>query len=58
MKDFGIIIVCSKDDFVFAKGCAASSKYFMSQVPLGILVDGDLDPDETRKRFRFENGIL
>lgn len=41
MADFGVIITCTKDDFIFAKGCCASVKYFMPDVPICILMDGD-----------------
>lgn len=43
MQDFGIIITCSKHDFLFAKGCLMSVKYFMPDTPVCLLVDGDFD---------------
>jgi len=42
-SSFGVIILCNKNDFIFAKGCCASVKYFMPDVPLCLLIDGDFD---------------
>jgi lipopolysaccharide biosynthesis glycosyltransferase len=41
MEDFGVIVIVSKNDLLFAKGCCASIKYFMPDVPICLLVDGD-----------------
>jgi hypothetical protein len=41
MPDFGVIVTCNKADFLFAKGCCASIRYFMGDVPICLLVDGD-----------------
>jgi hypothetical protein len=35
MKDFGIIVACYQKDYRFAKGCCASIRYFLGDVPKG-----------------------
>lgn len=42
-QDFGIIIACCDQDYSFAKGCCASIRYFLGDVPLCLIVDGKLD---------------
>lgn len=41
MDDFGVIVTCSTKDYLFAKGCCASIRYFMPRTPLCLLIDGD-----------------
>jgi hypothetical protein len=41
MDNFGVIVIVSKNDLLFAKGCCASIRYFMPGVPICLLVDGD-----------------
>jgi len=41
MENFGVIVIVSKNDLLFAKGCCASIHYFMPGVPICLLVDGD-----------------
>ncbi|MHA2277955.1 MAG: hypothetical protein ACXAC2_19415 [Candidatus Kariarchaeaceae archaeon] len=43
MSNFGVIVVCSEGDYIFAKGCCASVKHFMPEVPLSLLIDGEFD---------------
>jgi hypothetical protein len=43
MEGFGVIVVCTKKDYLFAKGCCASVRHFMGDVPLCLLVHGDFD---------------
>jgi hypothetical protein len=45
MQDFGVIVICSKNDLLFAKGCCASIRYFLGDTPICLLVDGDFDLD-------------
>lgn len=40
MEDFGIIIACCYQDYLFAKGCCASIRYFLGDVPIALIVDG------------------
>ncbi|MGE5657040.1 MAG: hypothetical protein ACM37W_10520 [Actinomycetota bacterium] len=40
MEDFGIIIACCDQDYLFAKGCCASIRYFLGDVPICLLIDG------------------
>ncbi|MGK7905500.1 MAG: hypothetical protein AB4352_29660 [Hormoscilla sp.] len=40
MEDFGIIIACCDRDYSLTKGCCASIRYFMGDVPICLLVDG------------------
>lgn len=42
MQKFGVIVTCSARDLMFAKGCCASIRYFMDDVPLCLLADGDM----------------
>lgn len=43
MATFGTIIVAAPGDWLFAKGAIASSKYFMPNVPVALIVDGEID---------------
>ena len=59
LNNFGIIVVTTKDDFIYAKGCCASVKYFMPDVPLCLLVDGEFDLNglpEVSDTYEDENG--
>jgi len=47
---FGVIITCSKNDYIFAKGCCASVRHFMGDVPICLLVDG-VDCSEIAKVY-------
>lgn len=38
--DFGIIIACCDQDYLFAKGCCASIRHFLGDVPICLIVDG------------------
>jgi hypothetical protein len=40
MEDFGIIIGCCDQDYLFAQGTCASIRHFMGDVPICLLVDG------------------
>lgn len=66
LNNFGIIVISAHEDYIFAKGCCASVKYFMPDVPLCLLVDGDFDLEgvpeayDTRviKREHIQNDFL
>jgi hypothetical protein len=49
-NNFGVIITCSKNDYIFAKGCCASVRHFMGDVPICLLVDG-VDCSEIAKVY-------
>src|SRR5687768_16946542 len=51
MKDFGVVVVCSKNDYLFTKGCCASIRYFMGDVPICLVVDGDFSVESVRKTY-------
>jgi hypothetical protein len=51
MADFGIIVTCTKVDFLFAKGCCASIRYFMGDVPICLLLDGDFSVESIVKTY-------
>lgn len=38
---FGVVVTCCVGDYMFAKGCCASIRHFMGDVPLCLLVDGE-----------------
>lgn len=42
-EDFGIIVACCDHDYIFAKGCCASIRYFLGDVPICLIVDGQFD---------------
>lgn len=49
--DFGIIITCSENDYLFAKGTCASIRTFMPDVKICLLIDGDFDLGNLPKIF-------
>lgn len=51
MEDFGIIIACYEKDYRFAKGCCASIRYFLGDVPICLLVDGAFSTTEVQKAY-------
>lgn len=51
MKDFGIIVACYQKDYRFAKGCCASIRYFLGDVPICLLVDGSFSVAEVEKAY-------
>jgi len=50
--DFGVVIVCSEKDFGFAKGCLASVKYFMPEVEVCLLIDGNPDTKKLEEYYQ------
>ncbi|PAX53387.1 hypothetical protein CK510_14295 [Brunnivagina elsteri CCALA 953] len=51
MEDFGIIIACSDQDYMLAKGCCASIRYFIGDVPICLIVDGDFSTQALEKTY-------
>jgi hypothetical protein len=51
MNDFGVIVTCCSGDYMFAKGCCASIRYFMGNVPLCLLIDGEFPLDGLPERY-------
>lgn len=45
MKDFGVIVTCHKADYLLTKGCCASIRYFMGDVPLCLIIDEEFPLD-------------
>jgi len=41
-EDFGVIVCCYYGDYRLAKGCCASIRHFLGEVPICLIVDGDL----------------
>jgi hypothetical protein len=52
--DFGVIITCARKDFLFAKGCCASVRQYLPQVPICLLVDGDFDLDQLPQLYQVQ----
>jgi len=42
MKDFGIVVACCQADYYIVKACCASIRYFLGNIPICLIVDGDL----------------
>ncbi|HLO47797.1 MAG TPA: hypothetical protein VK211_05190 [Kamptonema sp.] len=51
MEDFGIIIACCDQDYLFAKGCCASIRYFLGDVPICLLIDGTFSVAPLEKAY-------
>lgn len=51
MKDFGIIVACYQKDYRFAKGCCASIRYFLGDIPICLVVDGSFSVAEVEKAY-------
>ena len=51
MEDFGIIIACCDQDYLFAKGCCASIRYFLGDVPICLLIDGTFSVSALEKSY-------
>jgi hypothetical protein len=49
--DFGFIVTTAPSDWLFGKGCIASIRYFMPDVPITLLVDGAVDTSDAERRF-------
>jgi lipopolysaccharide biosynthesis glycosyltransferase len=51
MEDFGVIVACCHKDYNFAKGCCASIRYFMGNVPICLIVDGIFSTEKLEKAY-------
>ena len=51
MKSFGVIVICTRRDYLFAKGCCASVRYFMGDTPICLLIDGEFDYSELVRTY-------
>ena len=51
MMSDGIIIVAAPSDWLFAKGCLASVRYFLGDIPVTLLIDGDIDTLELERVY-------
>lgn len=51
MEDFGIIIACCEHDYFLAKGCCASIRHFLGDVPICLIVDGTFSTSALEKTY-------
>jgi hypothetical protein len=51
MEDFGIIVACCFQDYLFAKGCCASIRHFLGDVPIALIVDGTFSVSSLEKAY-------
>jgi hypothetical protein len=51
MEDFGIIVACCYQDYLFAKGCCASIRHFLGDVPIALIVDGTFSTSSLEKAY-------
>ena len=51
IEDFGIIIACCQQDYLFAKGCCASIRHFLGEVPICLIVDGTFSVSDLEKTY-------
>ena len=51
LSDFGIVTACHAKDYFMAKATCASIRYFMPDVPICVIVDGDFDITELQKIY-------
>jgi len=51
IEDFGIIIACCHQDYLFAKGCCASIRHFLGEVPICLIVDGTFSVSDLEKTY-------
>ncbi|MGB5960404.1 MAG: hypothetical protein WBG73_07080 [Coleofasciculaceae cyanobacterium] len=54
MEDFGIIIACCYQDYAFAKGCCASVRYFLGDVPIALIVDGTFSVSSLESAYQVQ----
>lgn len=51
MEYFGIIVACCDQDYLFAKGCCASIRHFLGDVPICLIVDGTFSVSDLEKAY-------
>lgn len=49
--DFGVIVICMYSDLLFVKGCIESVRFFLGNVPICLLKDGDFDTSELERYY-------
>lgn len=52
--EFGVIIACCNSDWIFAKACCASVRYFMPDVEICLLIDGEIDASVLKKLYNIK----
>jgi len=51
IDDFGIIIACCDQDYYLVKGCCASIRHFLGDVPICLIIDGDFSVDSLKQAY-------
>lgn len=51
IHDFGIILACCDQDYMFAKGCCASIRHFLGEIPICLIIDGSFAATELEKAY-------
>jgi hypothetical protein len=51
VEEFGIIVACCDQDYLFAKGCCASIRHFLGDVPICLLIDGTFSVSEMENTY-------
>jgi hypothetical protein len=51
-EDFGIIIACCARDYIFAKGCCASIRNSMGDIPIALIVDGNFSTKSLEETYQ------
>lgn len=51
LPQFGIVLVASCGDWLFAKGCIASIRRFMPTIPITVLLDGAVDTSFAQRTY-------
>lgn len=54
MDDLGIIISCHKADYLLAKACCASIRFFLGDIPVCLIIDGNFTPGSLVKTYGVE----
>lgn len=54
MEDFGIIVATYEKDYCFAKGCCASIRHFLGDVPICLIVDGSFSVEDLEKTYQVQ----
>jgi hypothetical protein len=53
-QDFGIIIACCARDYIFAKGCCASIRSHMGNVPIALIIDGNFSTKSLEDTYQIK----
>ena len=49
--EFGIVIACCDQDLLFTKGCCASIRHFCGDLPICLIVDGNITVDSLKRAY-------